>query len=122
MWPRPCPRPVCPQYLPISTGNVGVSLGTGAVEMYGHNYSGTGIGLFYGCANWCPPCPPFWGAGPGCCGSGGGFSNALAAVLTSQNWCTATVPSCPYNPPSSPTPMPGAPCPQWPLWVMPVRH
>ena len=89
MWPRPpfCPPPAppaCPQYLPISTGNVGVSLGTGAVEFYGHNYRGTGIGLFYGCASWRPACPPWWGAG--CCGTSA-FGDALAAILTGR--CTA---------------------------------
>ena len=86
MWWKPPPQPVCPQYLPISTGNVGVSLGTGAVEMYGHNYRGTGIGLFYArCVPWQPACPPWWGAS-GCCGTGG-FSDALAAILTGR--CTA---------------------------------
>ena len=93
MWHCPPPRPVCTGYLPISTGNVGVSLGTGAVEFYAHNYRGTGIGLFYGCANWCPPCPPWWGAS-GCCGPGG-FGNTLAAVLTGANWCVMPVPPCP---------------------------
>lgn len=88
MWPRPCPpgcgcskcRPQC-SYLPISTGNVGLSMTTGIVEQYGHNYRGTGIGLFKGyCTQWRGGVP-YWGAGS--CGAGG-FGGQLAAVLTGK--------------------------------------
>ena len=89
----PCPPPPCPQYLPITTGRVGLSQGTGDVEFYGHNYRGTGIGLFRAtCVPWQPGSPPWWGAGSCGCGS---FSNSLAAVLTATNWCKTTVPPCP---------------------------
>lgn len=87
MWPCPpgcgcsrcCPpKPQC-YYLPISTGDVGLSKTTGIVEQYGHNYRGTGIGLFHGyCTQW-KGGSPYWGAG-GC----GGFGDQLAAVLTGK--------------------------------------
>ena len=100
MWP-PCPPKPCPQYLPITTGRVGLSQGTGQVEFYGHTYRGTGIGLFYSkCVSWAPPCPPWWGASGGC--GSGGFGSALAAVLTGANWCTTPVPPCPPPPTVSP--------------------
>ena len=80
--PPPCPPcPPCPTYLPLTTGRVGLSQGTGQLEFYGYNPRGVGIQNFRGnCTQW-TPCLPLspW--------SGSGFSNALAAVLTGK--CTA---------------------------------
>lgn len=94
MWPcppAPCPPPQC-NYLPITTGRVGLSQSTGQVEFYGHNYRGTGIGLFYTkCVSWAPACPPWWG-GSGSCPTG--FSDQLAAILTGK--CTAPPAPAPH--------------------------
>ena len=76
-----CPPPAQGQYLPISTGNIGISQTSGGLEFYGHNYHGRGIGLFRG--QWCePPCappqwpPPSWGGAWGGCSCGGSCSGA----------------------------------------------
>lgn len=76
--PPSCPSSPCPQYLPLTTGRVGLSQGTGQLEFYGFNQRGTGIQNFHGnCTNW-TPCLPLGGW------SGTSFSNALAAVLTGK--------------------------------------
>lgn len=70
----------CGQLLPITTGRIGFSQTSGAVEWYGHNFRGTGIGLFRGGTCWqTPPCPPAWGfpccgCGSVCCSGCGGCS------------------------------------------------
>ena len=58
-----CAPCVQPNPLPLTTGRVGLSQTTGELQFYGHNYRGTGMGLFVGQWKWpCPPpCPPQWG-------------------------------------------------------------
>ena len=91
-------KPCEGNYLPISTGNIGISQTTGGLEFYGHNFHGRGIGLFYG--QWqspkcCPPSwpPPSWGGCSGGCSCGGGGcaqccnpclagANCFASLLT----------------------------------------
>lgn len=76
------PCPPCPQFLPLTTGRVGISQGTGQIEFSGYNIRGTGIQDFRGsCTQWTPPCLPSVGGWGGSCNS---FSNALAAVLTGR--------------------------------------
>lgn len=79
------PCPPCPTFLPLTTGRVGLSQGTGQIEFSGYNVRGTGIQDFRGyCTQWVPPCLPSVGGWSGSCAS---FSNAMAAVLTGK--CTA---------------------------------
>lgn len=82
-FPPSCPPcPPCPQYLPLTTGRVGLSQTTGIIEFSGYNIHGTGIQDFRGyCTQWKPPCLPAYPWSGGSCGS---FSNALAAVLTGK--------------------------------------
>lgn len=82
-FPPSCPpSPPCPQFLPLTTGRVGISQGTGQIEFSGYNVRGTGIQDFRGyCTQWVPPCLPSVGGWSGSCAS---FSNALAAVLTGK--------------------------------------
>jgi hypothetical protein len=55
----PCP-PCGGQLLPITTGRVGLSQTSGEVQFYGHNYRGTGMGLFRGWWSNCPPGATPW--------------------------------------------------------------
>jgi hypothetical protein len=59
----PCPPPCGPpgNPLPITTGRIGISQYDGSLTFYGHNYRGTGMGLFHGWWSNCPPAQyPMW--------------------------------------------------------------
>jgi hypothetical protein len=82
--------------LPITTGRIGISQTDGSLTFYGHNYRGTGIGLFYGQSCWYPPpCPPTCGCGSMCCSGCGGCSccgtcscKCFVSLLTNIGpWC-----------------------------------